>query len=160
MWEYTSQNSYPSIILHDCTIEKVRFEEGAIVFTFDNNGFWVAKEHPQNPFGEILRTGTAELRLANIDLDFLFISMYIKRRFLGRTLSTTRKRLSLEDFAAKLNSGVWTFEFVDEYYGYHRAMFCGYVHTNKKPYLLETQIEVYCEERQYSWHKIYEDRTW
>ena len=55
---------------------------------------------------------------------------------------------------------MWTFEFVDEYYGYQRAMFCGYIHTNRKPYLIEMQIEVYYEESQYNWNKIYKDRTW
>ena len=159
MWGCTSKNSYPSIILHDCTVESVRLEKQDIVFTFGDGGFWISKEHPQNPFGEILRTGQAELRLTNIDLDFLSISVYHERCFAGRRAFTTRQKLSFDDFAAKINSGMWAFEFVDEYYGYRSAMFCGYAHANRKPYLLEMQIEVYYEESQYYWNKIYEDRT-
>ena len=160
MWEYTSKNSYPSITLHDCTVESVRLEKQDIVFMFDDGGFWISKEHPQNPFGESLRTGQAELRFTNVDPGFLSISVYHVWRFAGRRVFTTRRKLSFDDFAAKINSGMWAFEVVDEYYGYRRAMFCGYAHANKKPYFIEMQIEVYYEESQYRWNKIYEDRTW
>ena len=160
MWKYTCKNSYPNIGLHDCTVKGVRLEKQDVVFAFDGNGFWVDKEHPQNPFGQILRTGEAELRLSNIDFDFTSVSVYRKRHFAGKRLFTIRQELTLDAFAAKINGGMWTFEFVDEYYGYRRAMFCGYVHADKKPYLIETQIEAFYEESQYSWNEIFEDRTW
>ena len=160
MWEYTSNNSYPDIILHDCTIERVQLEAQDIVFTFDNNGFWITKGHPQNPFGDTLRTDCSELRLTNVDLDFSSVSVYREWRFAKKQLFTARQTLSFDEFAARINSGMWTFEFVDEYYGYHRAMFCGYIHSNKKPYLIEAQIEAHYEESRYSWNKIHEDRTW
>ena len=160
MQEYTSENSNPNIILHDCTIEKCWIENRDIVFEFDNSGFWISKNHPQNPFGETLRTGRAELRLVNIDPDFISIHVFYERRLAGITLFTTRKNISYDDFAAKINSGVWTFEFVDEYYGCRRAMFSGYIHRQRKPYHIEMQIDVFYEQSRYSWDKIYEDRTW
>ena len=160
MWKYASKNSHPNINLHDCTVKGMRLEERDIVFAFDDQGFWVGKEHPQNPFGQSLRTGEAELRLMNVDADFTSISVYHKHSFAKREMFTTRRQLSLEDFVAKINSGMWTFEFVDEYYGYRRTMFCGYVHADKKPYLIETQIEVFYEESRYSWNEIFKDRTW
>ena len=160
MQEYTCENSYPNIILHDCTVEKVRLENRDVIFEFDNSGFWISKNHPQNPFGETLRTGKAELRLTNIDPDFLSLHIYYERRLAGKKLFTTRDEISLDDFAAKINSGEWTFEFVDEYYGYRRAMFGGYIHRNRKPYHIEMQIAVLYEHSRYSWNKIHEDRTW
>ena len=160
MWTYTSKNSYPDIILHDCTIERVRLEKQDIVFEFNDRGFWITEDNTQNPFKKTLRTGKAELRLTNIDLNSLTINVYNELRFAWRKLFTTKKKTSLADFAAKINSGKWAFEFVDEYYGYKCAMFCGYIHTNKKPYLIEMQMEISYEESQYSWNKIYEDRTW
>jgi len=160
MWGYTSKNSYPNIILHDCTIEKVRLEKQDIVFEFNDCGFWVAEDHPQNPFEEILRTDKAELRLTNVDLDFLSISRYRKLKIARKKLLTIRNEISLDDFVAKINSGEWAFEFVKEYYGYRCAMFCGYIHTDRKPYFIEMQIEVSYEESHYGWNKIYEDRTW
>ena len=160
MQEYTCENSYPNIILHDCTVEKVRLENRDVIFEFDNSGFWISKNHPQNPFGETLRTGKAELRLTNIDPDFLSLHIYYERRLAWKKLFTTRDEISLDDFAAKINSGEWTFEFVDEYYGCRRAMFGGYIHRNSKPYHIQMQIEVLYEQSRYSWNKIYEDRTW
>ena len=160
MWEYTSKNSYPNISLHDCRIEGIRLEDQDVIFEFDDNGFWIGRDHPQNLFGETLRTDNAELRLINIDSDLLFINIHNKLRFAKIKLFTIRKKVSLEDFIAKVNSGKWKFEFVDEYYGYHRAMFCGCLLTNRKPYLIDAQIEVYYEESQYYWNKIYPDRTW
>ena len=160
MWKYTSNNSYPDIILHDCKIERIRLDRQDMVFEFDDYGFWIAEGNTQNPFNKLLRTGKAELRLTNIDLDFLSMSVYNDLRFVWRKLFTTKKEIALDDFAAKINSGIWTFEFKDEYYGYKCAMFCGCIHTNKMLYLMDMQIEIPYEESQYSWNKIYEDRPW
>ena len=52
------------------------------------------------------------------------------------------------------------FEFVDEYYGCQYAIFVGCIRMDRKPYAVETQIEVCYEESQYYWNKIYQDRTW
>ena len=160
MWEYTSKNSYPDISLHDCRIEGIRFENGDIVFEFDDNGFWVGKDHPENPFGEILRTGKAEMRLVSIDPDSFSVNMHEELRIAGGKTITTRNEITLNDFIKKIDSKKWQFEFVDEYYGYHRAMFCGYIVKDKEPYFTDAQIEIHYEESQYYWNKIHEDRTW
>ena len=160
MWKFTSENGYPNISLHDCIIERVRFDGKDIVFTFDDMGFWVGKNHPQNPFGELLRTDKAELRLENAVADSFSVSLHKKWRFARKNLLTTQKVLSLAVFAAKINSRQWTFEFVDEYYGYHRALFCGVVRAAKAPYLIDAQMEVQYEKSRYCWNAIHEDRPW
>ena len=160
MWKFTSENGYPDISLHDCVIERVRLDGKDAVFTFNDSGFWVGKHHPQNPFGELLRTDKAELRLENIDTDSFSFFIHKNRRFAGKRLFTTRKELSFASFAAKINSRQWTFEFVDEYYGYHRAMFCGLVRTAKSPYLIDTQMQLSYTKSRYYWNAIHQDRTW
>ena len=160
MWEFSSKNSYPNIILHDCIMEKIRIENHDIVFEFDDSGFWVGKDHPQNQFGEILRTDKSEVRLTNIQFVFSSIHIHNELRFANKLLLTKRDEISFDDFATKLTSGKWMFEFVDEYYGYNSAMFSGYIGKKKKPYFTHAQIEIYYEESLYYWNKIYPDRTW
>ena len=160
MWEYSSKNSYPDISLHDCRIEGIRFENGDIVFELDDNGFWIGKDHPQNPFGKVLRTGKAEMRLVSIDPDCISINVHDELRIAGEKTIKIMKEILVNDFITKMNSKKWQFEFVDEYYGYHKAIFCGCIVKEKKPYFTGAQIGIHYEEIQYYWNKIHEDRTW
>ena len=160
MWKYTSKNSYPNIILHDCEIEGIRIEDTAVVLEFDKWGFWICDDHPQNSFKKLLRTGKSEVRLTDVDVFSVYVHSQL--RFAGKILFTKRSEVSLDDFATNINFGKWKFEFVDEYYGggHRSVMFCGYISTKKRCRSIYTQIEVSFGECQYYWNKIYEDRPW
>ncbi len=160
MWNYSTSNSYPNIILHDCIVEKIRIEETNLIFTFNDNGFWINKDNVHNPFGQILRTGRSELKVVNIDMDYTDINIFEKVRLFNKPILTKLKNISLNDFISKVNCGEWRFEFVNEYYAFHSAMFCGYLHSSKSSYSIYTQIEIMYDEIIYYWNKIYEDRTW
>ena len=159
MWNYTCEKGYPDITLHDCTVCKAQLKKGDLTLEFDDNGFWIGKNHSQNPFGQVLRTGKAQIKFTNIDPDFSSVHIH-KKPFFGGKKSTVRKEVPLCDFIKKLNGGKWTFEVVDEYQKYRSVMYCGCVKKAKKPYFTDMQIEIFYENRQYFWDKIYEDRPW
>lgn len=160
MWEYSDTNGYPGIILHDCTVEDAVFEEGNLIFTFDESGFWISQDNRQNPYGKILRTGKAELKFVGVDVDFTSINLFKKVRFTNKTLFTKLNEISLKDFVSRMNRKEWGFEIVDEYYALHGAMFCGYIHSKENSFLEYMQFEITYKESSYHWNKIYEDRTW
>ena len=66
----------------------------------------------------------------------------------------------MEYFATQINNGRWQFEFVDELYAWHTAVFNGWLWFDKKPYHLECQLQLSFEDMIYSWNKIWEDRSW
>ena len=171
MWKYSSLNvdcdyennffgGYPDIILHDCIIKGIRIENQNIIFEFDEFGFWISKNHKDNPFDEILRTGLSELKLINVDFDFFSVYTDSKLPLVKGTLTRIKKNITLDEFIFKLNKGEWKFEFVDEYYAYKSAMFCGYIKQNKKNYSTYAQIEARYDSSEYFWNEIYRERTW
>jgi hypothetical protein len=160
VFENSCKNAYPNIILHDCIIEKVMIENEIITFEFDDSGFWIGADNPQNPYQKILRTDKAEVKFTDCDLDFSSVRVFKQKRFIRKTIFTTANNISLYDFASLINSGKYRFEFVDEYYASRSAMFGGYLRTERKPYHVECQLEMRYTDMIYSWNRICEDRPW
>lgn len=158
MWNYTSKNSYPDIILHDCMIEKASYKDNNLRFLFDDSGFWIGKDNSDNPHKQILRTGQSEITFVNVDT--ITIRIFDDVRLFNRTIFTKVKEVSVDTFSSQINSGNIKFEFVDEYYARWDAMFCGYMRFHNKPYFRYAQIEISCDEIIYCWNEIYKDRTW
>ena len=76
MWNYSVENDYPNIVLHDCRIVKVLIENKDLIFEFDDNGFWLTENNKLNSFRKTLRTDRAQVRFKNIDQDFTHIYVF------------------------------------------------------------------------------------
>jgi len=162
MWKHISKGTQKQIILHDCFLNKVRFENNDLVFEFDDSGFWVCPSHPNNPYETAYGAGKSELRLTNVDLCSDLI-LFNKFRFLSGLFNKalhSRTEVSLQTFASKINIGEWKYEFVDEYYSNNGVMFCGYIYPVKNSNSIYTQMEILFDENIYYWNDIDMNRPW
>ena len=160
LWNYSVENDYPNIVLHDCRIVKVLIENKDLIFEFDDNGFWLTENNKLNSFRKTLRTDRAQVRFKNIDQDFTHIYVFKNICLFKKSIFTIRKEISLEDFCSKINCGIWQFEIVDELYAYRNVVFNGGMFFNKKPYHRECQVQIFFETMTYLWNKICEDKAW
>jgi hypothetical protein len=55
-----------------------------LIFTFNDNGFWINKDNVHNLFGQILRTGISEIKLINFDMVYTDINIFEKVRLFNR----------------------------------------------------------------------------
>ena len=154
MYDHATKEGYPHISLHDCVIEGIRIDERQTIFEFDCEGFWIEAEHPLNPFGQRLRTDKSELRMSGIQFGFVSVHIFREMRFAGRRWLTRVDNVSPDVFAEKINGKKWQFECIDEYYGAHRALFCGHVTAAKRRHMHCAQIEIYFGESEYRWNRI------
>ena len=160
MCKYSSKNDYPNIILHDCKITKISKENNDLIFEFNDKGFWIGKDNKHNPYNKILRTGKSMIRFVEYEQEFTDNYIFKEYRLMGKTILTKRLEVSFDYIISQINAGKWQFEFIDEFYGWRKAEFDGYIWLNKKPYCMEAQLQLNFKEMLYFWDEIYEDRTW
>ena len=161
MWKFSSENSYPDIILHDGVVTKITLDNDDLVMEFNDGGFWIGQDNKQNPYKKTVRTEKSELRFTDFDIDDIYIfKMY---NLFKKFYHTSRVEVSLEKLISNVNSGKWTFEFLYEYYTSSRqreAIFKGCVNVVNKQKHYDCQIELDCSKMIYSWNKIDEDAIW
>lgn len=86
MYNYQATNTWDMISLHDCNATKVSKSDGVLDLHFDD-GFWIAKANPQNPFGITVRTGKSLLQFLNpenISLSFFSVETKEEKLFVQK----------------------------------------------------------------------------
>lgn len=157
MWKNADKNVNHSISLHDCRATSMSVQEHALLFHFDD-GFWVSPTDKRNPFGNIVRTDKSEIQLVRFEVSDIHIFKEV--RVFHRMVSTKRVSFSLEKLMANINSGKWELEFVYEYHAHKGVLYQCWIWMKQPPYHMECQIVIDCEEIEYHWNNLCEDRTW
>lgn len=157
MWKYSAINDYNNISLHDSSAVNASIENNDITLTFED-GFWILKTNNKNPYKKTLRTDQSQILFHKIGFSFSNIYLFKELEVFRKKIYTRRIKISFEEFCRKIDSGEWEFEFVDEAYGYNRAVFDGFVYTKNRHYSTECQITLSYKEMIYSWNEIREDR--
>ena len=104
-------NIYPQIDVFDCVIKSISVSSCDIVFSFDENGYWL-KESENDSFHRVY-PATMTLKKCNVNNIALFI---IERKtLLGKTYQT-RKYIDFRYFVSMLCSNQCKFEIVQRYY--------------------------------------------
>ena len=135
--------------LHDCRAVRLSVSTDNVEFYFDS-GFTLI---PHTRFNDSEKPRETEASALLFDQPEIEISLFKEHRLFGRNLFTTRRIVSLPEFAEMLNSRKWELEFIHEYYGYHSALYACCVWQKRKPYHIDCQLDVYCKNIVYLWNK-------
>jgi len=147
-YTYSQINAYPSVSLHDCRANRLNLNSERLEFTFDI-GFTLTPQTELNAQNRCVDTGRAALVFTGAEAEFY---LYREHRLFRRTVVTTRKTLSMNQLADKLNSGEWELEFIHEYFGYNSAFYACCIWQKCKPWSIECQLDIYCKQIEYFWN--------
>lgn len=123
--------------LHDMRTNKIEIINNDIKLYFEN-GFIELK----SPYKQV----DSNILIEKVDLDFS--NVYILSNS-GKYGNFKGKKLSLSKFIKKYKK--YSFEIIDEMYGYNQVIYCGYLYLYNKNKLKEITISIY-----YSGNIIYE----
>ena len=115
--------------LHDMRICKIKTAEKTLKLSFENGYVTAAEPH---------RQVNGSISIQEVDYDFCFAYVLSKD---GRFGAFRGKKLSLQDFLKKYPS--FSFEVVDESFGYNSVSYNGYLLLPKKKDFLELTLTVY-----------------
>lgn len=152
-----TKNSYPDIILHNCLVTKMENNNGDLNIEF-KDGFWIVGKSQYSGLEETVATDLSKISFVDCDFEDIKISLFLEYGLFHKTFIIRRKFISLEKLILKINSGEWKLEIIDEYYGYRSTLFNCAVHSRKKPYYLDCQIEIgYYNDLIYKWNSLRKD---
>lgn len=115
--------------LHDMRINKIQIAETDINFIFEN-GYIENKE----PFNRV--DGT--IMIKNVDYDFCSIHLLSDN---GEYGNFTGRKISLKEFVEEFKE--YSFEIVDELYGFNRVQYSGYLSLPKRRDFIECSMDFY-----------------
>ncbi len=133
---YQFQSTIP-YSLHDMRTSKVEIIGKNIRFYFDE-GYVETKENFSQVAGNIL--------IENVDFDFSYIHFLSDNGAYGDFIG---KKMEIPKFMKDYNH--FSFEIVDETYGYHTIVYAGYLSLPNKEHLIDMSISLY-----YTGNIIYE----
>jgi|GEM_PF-6468160 len=147
-FSHSQINAYPAISLHDHRATHLDAAENRLAFTFDG-GFTLTPQISPDLQNSCKNSGRAALVFHDAEAEF-----YIHRehRIFGISFLITRKNYSLKKLAEKLCSGSWELEFIGEYHGYNSVFYTCCIWQKHKPYHIDCQLDIYCENIEYLWN--------
>ncbi len=126
--EYKFEAALP-YSLHDMRVSSIRIIDDDLHFTFENGIVKLS-----GPCNQVNGTMTLE----KIDQDFCTVFLLSKN---GKCGKFQGQKMELARFLSKYDS--FSFEIVDELYGYHQVCYGGFLSLPECSYLIEIQITVY-----------------
>lgn len=115
--------------LHDMRVHNIEKIDTSLKLNFEN-GYVECQE----PFKQI----NGNVIIENVDFDFCFAYMLSNNGHFGKFKG---KKLELLDFIRKYKK--YSFEIIDEMYGYNQVRYSGYLSIPNKKRLIELDISVY-----------------
>lgn len=157
MWKYTAENAYSTISLHDCRSDKISIEGNDFIIDFPD-GFWITPAHALNSNDRPLRTGPAQLRFKDCEVDNIYI--FKETRLFQRTLLTRRVTIDLTELIEEVNKGPYELEFLYEYHSSISALYTCCVWNKNRGIPHECQLDLtVMGSIEYCWNEI-TDREW
>ena len=146
------------ITLHDCTADKISFENGVLLFYLPD-GFWVTPHHKDNTFGKIVRTDASVVSFCVEDINDIIVRVFTKNTWCRRQKARV-EYLHMNELIDAVNSGKRTLEFITQYRSYNEQMWHCVIHSKKKPYYAECQIHLPETDATFLWNELRPDRAW
>lgn len=152
-------NSEKNLTLHDCIAERAYFEDGKLVFEFDD-GFWIGADHPENNLNKTVRTDFAKVEFILKNGEgyegggflYVFEDTLFKKN--------VRKDWTLEKLVDSINQGKCKIEFLYQYKDEEiRIVECALCY-DKRPYYQECWMRLFASDVNYLWNNLMEDRVW
>lgn len=115
--------------LHDMVVNKITHNEDAIHLQFDH-GYVSLKE----PYHQV----DGNITIQGVDFDFVTVMLLSKNGGYGVFKGC---KLSLDEFLAKYDA--YSFEIVDELYGYNSVEYSGFLSVPRQNDLIEMTLSIY-----------------
>lgn len=157
MWNYTEVDEVRTICLHDCEISRIKKTDDALIFKF-SDGIWLLENNQNNPYGEILRTGEAEMILSGFEL--ISVRLFESKKFFFRRVNVEKMDASLEELIEKINNSKWKMEFLDDFYNSNRIFYNCRVEDGKGGHYYDCQLIADYNRVIYHWNSLREDAKW
>ncbi len=144
-----------NISLHDCFARKMTLEGNTLTLSFPE-GFWLGPLHPENPLDDPVRAEDGQIlfQLLPDSIEFMIIRSYSK--IFGLPLY---KQWKPADFMTALNSGKLRLEFLSEYSNGSEVLFQCVLHSIRRPYYADCDINFMIKSIICQWNTIRYDRT-
>lgn len=126
-FKYKPNNGYS---LHDMVVSDIAIDDDVIKLTFEE-GYVSTKEPYEKTPGNIYIQG--------VDIDFVTVKVFDKVKSSG---SFRGREMSLAEFLNRYSKG-FTFEIVDELYGYNQVCYDGYLRVEGKSTMTEMTMAIY-----------------
>lgn len=145
------------ITLHDCTAEKMSFDNGILSFSFPD-GFWITPQHPQNESDNTVRTDAAEVVFQIVDEEIDGVRVYIFKK--SRKGNVIREEWEPMNFINAVNCGDFRVEFITQYKSFQSKLFQCWVWFDSAPNHLECEIILNTEKVTYQWNHLRYECVW
>ena len=143
--------------LHDCIAERAYFENGKLVFEF-NDGFWISPDHPDSNLSKAFRTDFSKVEYTLEDGADYDVTIYVfEKTFFKRTI---RYEWTVQDLINNINLGKCKLEFLYQYVDFHSRIVECELKLNKKPYHQECIMKISAPNVSYYWNNLCKDRPW
>ncbi len=154
MFRYTDIDG-SSISLHDCFTEKMTLEGDTLTLSFPE-GFWLGPLHPENSLDAPVRAGDGQILFQLLPGSIEFMSIRSFSKIFGLPVY---KQWKPADFIAAINSGRLRLEFLSEYRNAGEILFQCALHSGKRPYYADCEIQFMFKSVIYQWKRIDHSRT-
>lgn len=114
--------------LHDMIVTGISYDNDSITFSFDE-GY----EQLVEPYNKV----KGNISIYGVDFDFVSFLLLTS----NKKNDMSGKRLSIEEFVAQYKS--FSFEIVDELYGYNKVQYSGYLSIPESDGFIEITVDVY-----------------
>ncbi len=149
MYKHCEEND-EHISLHDCHATNASYENGVLVFCF-NDGIWIDTKD------KTVRTDEACVKFYLETGEEGDVYIYVFERKCNKIIRKELQIVKLLDF---INSKKYTLEFLYQYKGYNSMVIDCWFWSDKKPFHRECQIKLRVEKVEYCWNNLCEDRVW
>ncbi|MBE6753180.1 MAG: hypothetical protein E7559_02305 [Ruminococcaceae bacterium] len=151
-WKYAVSGRHEDFSLHDCRVTGISLKNSTLTLE-TAGGFLICPGAESNPDPDhALITGKACIVIELFDEPFEYSSVYIYKPSLLEKGADVRHSHTVAELMERVNSGKNELEIVTELYGWQRLRFSGYLWQSRKPYSLETELELRCRGITYCWN--------
>ena len=150
------------LTLHDCIADRAYLRDGKLVFEF-SDGFWIAPNHPDNPYEDCLRTDASkvEFALENGNTYDVSVWLFVRERLKNR--KKTVRDWDIDVLIKHINSGKCKLWFVSHYSDTQAPeanLFDCILEGDGKLSFCECWMRIYATKINYYWNNLCPDRPW
>lgn len=123
------KNNHLPYSLHDMRVNEIQINENDIIFIFEN-GYIKMEE----PYAQVEGT----IIIKNVDYDFCSVHLLSRNGYYGRF---NGKKLDIKEFVREFRQ--YSFEIVDELYGFNQVQYSGYLSLPNKEDVIACSMDFY-----------------
>lgn len=127
-WLNIKKNQYPSILLSDCKIDRIKLKNRDIYIYFNETGFIIRDDSDNNTY----HSSPSQLIIRGANLDDITVKTERNINIMPLFSLKYIRSISLNELINKVNSKVWLVEIVEEFYSCMGAYYIVFIRSKSK----------------------------